>query len=279
MKHVDGTFQGKDNFNLYYQCWLTDIAPEAVLLVVHGLAEHSGRYTNMVNHFVHRDFAVYSYDLRGHGKSDGRRGYVERFSYYLDDLNTFFDIVRSKHPDADIFIVGHSMGATIATAYALRQDRLAGLILSGITLKLGTTVSPALITAGRILSVLLPKVGITVIEASAVSRDKAVVGAYIHDQLVFRGKISARLGAEFISVMQRLPAELTKLTLPILIMHGTADRLSDPKSGEIVYQQAGSTDKTLKLYDCLYHELFNEFENDKVFADMESWLTDHIRVS
>jgi len=127
MKHGEGKFKGRKNLNLYYQCWLPAKRPKAILLVVHGFAEHSGRYINLVNYFVPKGYAVYSLDHQGHGKSEGRRGYVERFSYYLDDLKTFFDIVRGKHGDAKIFIVGHSMGGTIATAYAVHhQDELAG---------------------------------------------------------------------------------------------------------------------------------------------------------
>jgi len=247
------------------------------LLVAHGLAEHSGRYINIVNHFVPKGYAVYGFDQRGHGKSQGQRGYVERFSHFVSDLKTFSGIIHSKHRDAKIFIVGHSVGGTIATAYAVHyQDEFDGLVLSGATLKVGTSVSSGLIIVARVLSLLLPKMGLDVIDASAISQDKTVVDAYVDDSLVYRGKIRARLGAELIKAIQILLPQMSKIYLPILIMHGTADRLSDPRGSEILYDRVSSRDKTLKLYDGFYHEIFNEPGREQVFADMEAWLLAHM---
>jgi len=273
MKHVEGKFKGYKNLNLYYQCWLPSTEPRAVLLVAHGLAEHSGRYINIVNHFVPKGYAVYGFDQRGHGKSQGQRGYVERFSHFVSDLKTFSGIVRSKHRDAKIFIVGHSVGGTIATAYAVHyQDEFDGLILSGATLKLGVSVSSGLIIVARVLSLLLPKMGVDAIDASAISQDKTVVDDYVNDPLVYRGKIRARLGAELIKTIQKLPCQMPEINLPILIMHGTADWLSDPEGSQMLYERLSSKDKTLKLYDGFYHEIFNEPGREQVFADMEAWL-------
>ena len=273
MKHVEGKFKGYKNFNLYYQCWLPSNEPKAVLLVAHGLAEHSGRYINIINHFVPKGYAVYAFDQRGHGKSQGQRGYVERFAHFVSDLKTFSDIIRNKHRDTGIFIVGHSVGGTIATAYAVHyQDEFDGLVLSGATLKVGASVSSGLIIVARLLSILLPKMGIDVIEASAISQDKTVVDAYVDDPLVYRGKIRARLGAELIKAIQILLPQMSKIYLPVLIMHGTADRLSDPRGSEILYDRVSSGDKTLKLYDGFYHEIFNEPGREQVFEDMEAWL-------
>ena len=212
-----------------------------------------------------------------YGRSEGRRGYVEQFSYYLDDLKTFFNVVRGKHANAKIFIVGHSMGGTIATAYATHhQDEFDGLILSGAGLKASTGFSPVLIAVVRILSLLLPKVGLVNINASFLSQDKAVVDAYVNDPLVYLDKVCARSGAELAMVMQELPHEMPKIVLPILIMHGTADRLANPKGSEVLYERISSRDKTLKLYDGFYHEIFNEPEREQVFKDMETWLVTHI---
>jgi alpha-beta hydrolase superfamily lysophospholipase len=127
-----------------------------------------------------------------------------------------------------------------------------------------------------ILSLLLPKIGTTILDASAISRDKAVVDAYVSDPLVYRGKIRARLGAELIKTMHELPAKMPEINLPILIMHGAADQLSDPKGSQMLFERAGSKDKTLKLYDGFYHEIFNEPKRERVFKDVEAWLTTHI---
>ncbi len=277
MKHTEGRFRGYKNLNLYYQCWLPGEKPKALLIVAHGWAEHSGRYTNLVNYFVPKGYAVYGLDHRGHGRSEGRRGYVERFSHYLNDFKTFFNIVRGKHPDAKVFLVGHSMGGTIATAYAIHhQHEFDGFILSGAGLKVGTGFSPVLIAVANVLSLLLPKMGIVTLDASAISQDKVVVDAYVNDPLVYRGKVPTRLGAELIKVMQKLPRQMSKIHLPILIMHGTADRLSDPKGSEVLYERVSSKDKTLKLYEGFYHEVFNEPGREQVFADMKTWLAARI---
>jgi len=277
MKHKEGRFKGLKNFSLYYQCWLPDGKPKAVLLVAHGLAEHSGRYKNLVNYFVPKGYAVYSFDYRGHGRSEGMRSYVDRFSDYLADFKTFFDIVRKAHKDAKIFLVGHSLGATIAIPYAVeRQQELAGMITSGASLVASPTVSPALIAIAGVLSALLPKMGVTVLDASTISRDKAVVDAYVNDPLVFRGKIPARTGAELVKMWKTLPEQMPEIKLPILIMHGSVDRLCDPAGSKLLYERVGSKDKTLKLYDGFYHEIYNEPEHKKVMADVEAWLKKHL---
>jgi len=276
MQHIEGEFPGYQNLNLYYQCWLPSNKPRALLLVAHGLAEHSGRYLNLVNHFVPQGYAVYSFDYRGHGKSPGLPGYIERFSYYINDLQAFGDMVRKKHKDTKFFLLGHSMGSTIAITYATQhQSGLDGLLVSGATLQAGASVSPVMIMAAKILSRLLPKTGLDVIDATAISRDQDVVAAYVNDPLVYRGKIRARLGAEFIKAIQKLPPQMAKIKLPILIMHGTADRLSEPSGSQLLYQRVSSRDKTLKLYDGFYHEIFNEPGRQQVFADIEAWLDTH----
>ena len=279
MEHTEGRFTGRKGLSLYYQCWLPATDPKAILLVVHGWAEHSGRYINLVNYFVPKGYAICALDHRGHGKSEGLRGYVERFSDYLDDLKTFFDIVRSEHGDTKIFLVGHSMGAIIATAYTVavsHQQELAGLIVSGVGVKPGSSLSSALIPLARILSLLLPRLGIMVLDASTISQDKAVVDAYVNDPLVYRGKITCRFGAEMLATLRKLPSEMPEINLPILIMHGTADRLCNPEGSRILYERADSRDKTLKLYEGFYHEIFNEPGHKQVLVDMEAWLAARI---
>ena len=277
MKHLNGQFKGRVDLNLYYQCWLPANEPKAILLVVHGLAEHSGRYSNLVTYFVRKGYGVYGYDQRGHGKSDGLRGYVDRFLYFMDDLDNFLRLVHSRHRDVKIFLVGHSIGGTIATAYTiLRQDGFDGLILTGAILSTPTDVAAGTIFAARILSLILPKVGLYVIDAEGISQDKSVVNAYVDDPLVYRGKIRARLGVELIKAMDTVNRQISEIHLPILVMHGAADRLSNPKGSEMLYQKASSADKMLKVYEGYYHEIFNEPGREQVLADVESWLKTHI---
>ena len=278
MKHKEGKFKGYKGLKLYYQCWLPDKKPKAVLLVAHGLAEHSARYKNLVDYFVPKGYAVYALDQRGHGKSEGTRSYVDNFNDYLIDLKTFFDVVRKDNKNAKIFLFGHSLGGTIATAYAVEHQKdLAGLILSGSSLVPTSSVSPALLAMAGIISALLPKMGVTLLDASAISRDKAVVDAYVDDPLVFRGKVPARTGAELARMWKQLPGQMPRIKLPVLIMHGFADQLSDPRGSKLLFERVGSKDKTLKLYDNCYHEICNEPEREQVFIDMETWLLKHIR--
>lgn len=276
MQYTEGMFPGRNNLKLYYQSWSPDGIPIAVLIVLHGLAEHSGRYSNLVNYMVPSGYAVYAFDQRGHGKSEGTRGYVERFSYYLDDLKTFYDKVSQEHENTKIYLLGHSIGGTVATAYATEhQNEMDGLILSAAVLKPGSSITKLTILTVKTLSFLIPKVGVSPLSASAVSSDKAVVIAYDNDPLVYRGRISARLGAELLREMGSLPSKIQKLSLPILIMYGTEDRLSDPASSEMLFERVGSKDKQIKRYQNFYHEIFNEPGREKVFSDIAEWLKLH----
>ena len=277
MKHKEGYFKVYKGLKIYYQCWLPDGKPKAVLLVAHGLAEHSGRYKNLVDYFVPKGYAVYAVDHRGHGKSEGTRSYVDNFNDYLIDLQTFFDVVRKENKNAKIFLFGHSLGGTIATAYAVEhQEELAGLITSGALLVASPTVSPVLLALAGVIAAVAPKMGVTVVDASGISRDKSVVDAYVNDPLVFRGKVPARMGTELVRIWKKLPEQMPSIKLPVLIMHGFADQLADPRGSKLLYERVGSKDKTLKLYDNCYHEICNEPEREQVFMDMQAWLAKHI---
>ena len=277
MERTEGTFKGNKGLNLFYQCWLPDTNPKAVLLVVPGLAEHSGRYANLVNYFLPRAYAVCGLDTQGHGKSEGPRCYIDKFQDYVNDVKIFFDIVHQRYGDRKVFLLGHSMGSAIAIVYAVQyQDDLDGLIMSGATLKPGSSVSSILKVVVRVISKLFPKMGVAVIDASTISQDKAVVDAYVNDPLVYRGKVTARLGAELVKTLDKLPALIPKITLPIIIMYGTEDRLSNPEGSQMLYDWVGSRDKTLKKYEGFYHEIFNEPGHLQVMADLEAWLAAHI---
>lgn len=277
MRHQEGFFASIRGVDIYYQCWLPEDEPRAVLLIVHGLAEHSGRYMNVVDHFVPLGYAVYSIDHLGHGKSDGTRVYVKKFNDYIDTLSVYVDMVRKWQPGKPSFLLGHSMGALISVLFLLdHQAELAGAILSGPSVKVPSNTSPITISMVRLLSSLLPRVGLLQLEAEGVSRDPAVVHAYVSDPLVHTRKTTARLTHEILKAMQRITAEASKITLPVLIVQGSADRLVDPDSARMLYGAVSSVDKTIKIYDGLYHEVFNEPEHDQVLGDVEAWLEAHL---
>jgi len=252
--HREGYFKGLKDFRIYYQTWVPDDAIRAVLLVAHGFAEHSGRYGNLVNHFVPRGWAVYIPDHRGHGKSDGQRVQVDRFSDYVDDLRTMFDTVRKENPEKKVFLVGHSMGSAISLLFAARfQDELAGLVTSGGGInRPGETQPPR--PAGQPL------------DTSFLSRDPQVIRAYVSDPLVYRGPIPARLGG----MMSDVAAAAPLIKLPALVMAG--DAVPDGARSRVLFESLASKDKTLKLYPGLRHEIFNEPEYPQVMADMAAWL-------
>ena len=276
MKHLEGTFKGKDDLNLYYQAWLPVTKPRAVVVAVHGLAEHSGRYSNIVNRLLPQGYAVYMHDLRGHGRSHGRAGYVKRFYFYLNDLKHFIELVTGKHLERPVFLLGHSVGGTIVTAYASEwADELSGVILSAPLLRPGTELSPMVVLLAHVLSRITPSMGVSAIDANSISQDKAVVDDYVNDPLVYHGKISARLGGEILSVMHQLLKRTQRIDLPTIIMHGSNDVLSDPQGSQELYDLISSTDKTLTFYDSFHHEIFNEPGRDQVLADLEAWLAAH----
>lgn len=277
MKHKEGNFAGVRGIETYYQAWLPDGSPTAILLLVHGLAEHSGRYSNVVDHFLPLGYAAYSLDHIGHGKSSGKRAHVERFEDFTKTLKIYFDMVQEWHPNTPIFLVGHSMGALISAAYLLdHQEGLLGAVLSGASVKIPENISPATIFVGKLLSQLVPKMGLMQLEADDISRDPEVVEAYIQDPLVTKGKYTARLGAELLGAMERVAALAGTIQLPLLLLQGSADKLVDPTGAQMLYDTVGAEDKTLKLYEGLYHEVFNEPERDQVLHDLETWLAQRL---
>lgn len=273
MKHEQGKFAGARGAQIFKQSWLPDGEVKAVLMVVHGLGEHSGRYMNLVNQVVPLGYAVYGLDHFGHGNSEGVRVFVERFADFTDTLKMYFDQIRATQTGKPIFLIGHSMGGLIGCAYLLdHQDELAGAVISAPAIKVSDSISPATIMAGRLFSTIAPKLGILALDATAISSDPAVVDAYLKDPLVYNGKVTARLAAEMLGAMQRVTREVSTIHLSLLIVQGTADRLVDPGGATMLYEQSSSADKTLKTYENFFHEVMNEPGRAQVLGDIEAWL-------
>lgn len=274
MKHGEDIFQGRKNFKLFYRSWLPDGKIKAILIISHGVAEHCGRYAQMAEYFAGKGFAVYSFDYRGHGKSEGKRGYIEHFSYYVDDLQTFCRIVCSLHPYKKAILFGHSMGAIIDLAEAIHnQHEFCGLILSGTAIKIKPDLPVAILAMLKPVSLFLPALGLKKIDSSTLSRDEGVVRSYNNDNLVYRGKLSARLGIELAWLIHKLRRQLSEIEIPVLLLHGGEDKLSFPEGARLVFERISSKDKTLNVYAGLYHEILNEPENIQVFSDIEMWLS------
>jgi acylglycerol lipase len=277
MKHKEGHFHCIRNAKIYWQSWLPKTEPRAILVIIHGYNDHSGRFMNIINYFVPKGFAIYGLDQIGQGKSEGKRVYVQKFEDYTITLQFFLRMVRNMQPGKPIFLVGYSMGGLVTSIYILdNQKELAGAILIGPLVKVPEHVTSFTIFIGKILSAFFPKVGLLATKDEAISKDQAVVDTYKLDPLTYHGKMTARLAAELLKAMIRLSKEGSKITLPVLILQGAADRLGDPEGAQMLFYHIQSEDKQIKLYQGLYHEIFNEPEREMVFADMGEWLNRQI---
>lgn len=277
MEHHEGSFIGPRDLNIYYQYWLPEGEPRAVLLIVHGAAEHCGRYGNVVDYLVPRGYAVYSFDNVGHGQTDGTRCHMERIDDFVDPIRIYHEMVRDWQPAAPIFIYGHSMGGLLVATYLLdHQAGLSGAVFTAPAVEIPPDISSLTVAMSGALSTVAPSFRVVGIEAESVSRDPEVVQAYVNDPLVYTGKYTARMGAELLGAMKRVTAEAGEITLPVLIVHGSEDYLIAPSASQMLYDNAGSEDKTLKLWDGLYHEVHNEPERKEVLAGIEAWLEAHL---
>lgn len=271
--HDEGFLRGSDGGNLYHQRWFPDHYSRAVIVLVHGLGEHSGRYQHVAEALTGAGYAVHAVDHRGHGKSDGKRAYVKQFRELVDDLDIFRRHVAQEHPELPMVLVGHSMGGTIALAYALdHPDDVDALVLSGPALKAGDDFSETQLKIFKLLAKVAPGIRPQGLSAEAISRDPAVVAAYIADPLVFNGKVSAGLGAGIFNQMDEFPPRYAELRLPTLLLHGTADKLTNIEGTRELEAGAVNAEVTAHHYDGLYHEVFNEPEQQQVIGDLLSWL-------
>jgi alpha-beta hydrolase superfamily lysophospholipase len=260
---------GAGGLGLYQQAWLSDGEPQAVIVIAHGAGEHSGRYAHVAARLNREGYAVHALDHRGHGRSEGPRALIDRLDNAVADLDALVVDVAGEQPT---FLLGHSMGGAIAVKYALaHQQRLKGLVLSAPVAAL-EAASPATRIAARALSVLAPRLGVFAVDPSLVSRDPEVVRAYETDPLVHHGKLPARTVAELAAAVESFPDSVDAITLPTLIMYGTADKLVPPSGSVMLGERIGSPDKTVKSYEGLYHEILNEPEQEKVLDDVCGWL-------
>jgi alpha-beta hydrolase superfamily lysophospholipase len=271
-EHEEGRLGGTGGVELYWQAWLPAADPRAAVVISHGASEHSSRYGHVAERLVSAGYAVYALDHRGHGRSEGRRAQLDRLDHVVADLRAFVDLAGGRHPGAGVYLLGHSMGGAIAIAYAVRhQDTLAGLLLSGAVAdpQAANAVTRAL---SKVVSAVAPDLGVFTVDPSLVSRDPEVVRDYEQDPLNHHDKLPARTVAELTGAVQRFPDEVPGLRLPLLVMHGGADELVPEAGSRMVHARAGSDDKTLHIWEGLYHEILNEPEQDQVIQRIVDWL-------
>jgi alpha-beta hydrolase superfamily lysophospholipase len=275
-KAIDGTRPGAGGVELFWRGWVPDDAVRGVVVVAHGLGEHSGRYGNVVDALVPAGYAVYAVDHRGHGRSSGARAYVERLSMVVDDFEGFRADVAARHPGVPRFVLGHSFGGLVALAHAIDHPGTSdGLVLSGAASASGARTSLVTVTRYRILGTVWPTRPVLSVDASAVSRDPAVVEAYRADPLVCHGAVPVRTVAEMRARARRIPGEAAALRMPMLVLHGGDDALVPADASRLLAASAGSPDLELRVYDGLAHEIFNEPDHGEVLAEVVEWLDAH----
>ena len=264
--------------SLFWRRWSPERgAPAGRVLIAHGYAEHGGRYRHVAERLTAAGLVVVIPDHRGHGRSGGRPVSVTRFDDYVEDLHRIRLETEADDGEAPTMLIGHSMGGLIATVYALRHPGgLRGLVLSAPLVVTGR-VSPITLAIGRVLARVAPEMGVVKVPFTRISRDPAVVAAYRADPLVHRRRIRARLGAEMLRAMGEVAAGLPGVTMPVLVMQGSADSLVDPGAAGYVHSRLGSADRTIRIYPGLYHEVFNEPERDQVLDDLLGWVEARIR--
>ncbi len=272
MTHATGTFVGVENTGIFYQSWIPADAA-ATVIVVHGYAEHSGRYAHVAKALNGHGYAVWALDHRGHGRSEGPRASVKRFEHFVADLTTFVGLVQGQTVAGPLFILGHSMGGLISTLYSFdHQDQLAGLVLTGPAMKIDAGVSPVLLALSVVLGAVAPELPVGPFDPGGVSRDPAVVAAYTSDKLNYTAGVKARMGRQFVLGTRGVLGRAPGLKLPILVIQGEADRLVSPAGTYAAFEAFGSADKTLKKYPGLFHEVLNEPEQDEIIALIGEWL-------
>lgn len=243
-------------------------------MLVHGQGDHSGRYSHVAEHLAQAGYAVWAADCRGHGKSSGKRGHVDNFDDYLADVDRVIGKAKPQNPQVKTFLLGHSLGGLIVLDYAEKRGSiLSGVIATAPLLRLKMKVPAWKVLLGKMLSSITPTTSMkTGLDPKLLSHDEEIVRNYINDPLV-HGVASTRFFTELIRAENETTRDANKLTLPCLIMQGSADGIVDPSATETFFRAVAATDKTLKVYEGLYHEVLNEPEKENLLSEITAWLS------
>lgn len=273
MQRQESSLLAADGTVIVYDEWRPTGQAHGVLVLCHGFAEHAGRYEHVIARLGELGVVVYAPDLRGHGRSDGKRAYLRDWSDYLDDLSRLFDVVTREYPGVPTFLLGHSMGGLLALSYALdHRAQLSGVALSGPAVDVTVGTPRVVIEIGKVVGRYFPAAPVNRLDATLISRDSTVVDKYLDDPLIYHGLVSAGLARGMILAAEQLERRLPELTVPLLLQHGREDGVASVHGTELVAQHAGSTDITVEIYDGLYHEIYNEPERERVLNDLVDWL-------
>lgn len=264
--------EGAGGIKISTRSWRPEGAAKAVVLIVPGFNSHSGYYRWVAEQLTAEGLAVYAVDLRGRGESEGERFYVERFEDYVSDVESLAKLARERDPGLKVFLLGHSAGGVVSCLYTLEhQAELAGLICESFAYQVpAPDVALALLKG---ISHLAPHAHVLKLKNEDFSRDPAVVEAMNSDPLIADETQPTKTVAEMVRADERLKEEFPRITLPVLILHGTSDHATKPSGSQFFHETAGSTDKTITLYDGAYHDLLNDTIKDVVINDVKDWIS------
>ena len=267
------TFGGVGGVPIVYDVWTPEAAPRGVVVLCHGYAEHARRYDHVAQRFGEAGLVTYALDLRGHGRSGGKRVYLRNIDQYTGDFHTLVRTAAADHPGLPIVVVGHSMGGGVVFSYGVEHPAdYTAMVLSGPAVYAQDAVSSVMIGVAKVVGSILPGLPVEELPTEAVSRDPDVVAAYLADPMVHHGKLPAGIAKALIKVGETMPQRAGALTAPLLVVHGEQDKLIPVAGSRHLLECVGSTDAHLKVYPELYHEVFNEPEKDLVLDDVTSWI-------
>lgn len=271
----ESSFEGVGGLKIATRSWKPEGTPRAVAILIHGFNAHSGYMVWPAEKFVSERFAAYALDLRGRGRSEGERFYVENFQDYLDDVNTLVTTARAENPGLPVYVLGHSAGGVIASSYVYdHQDEIAGLICESFAFDVGLPHLVQLALQG--VGYLAPHLHVFSLNNADFSRDPAAVEAMNNDPLIKDESQPAETASEMLKAAERLKEHMSNFTVPVFIIHGTEDKATRPAGSQYFYDNAGSVDKTLKLYEGHYHDLLNDIDKDLVMSDILNWVNERL---
>jgi alpha-beta hydrolase superfamily lysophospholipase len=257
--------------NIFVRSWRPNGAARAIVVICHGFNAHSGQYQSVGEQFAAVGLAAYALDLRGRGRSDGERFYVDQFADYVSDVATVIALAKAREPGLSVYLLGHSAGGVVSCVYTLEhQSELAGLICESFAFQVPAPDFAIAVLKG--ISHLAPHAHVVKLNNEDFSRDPEVVRSMNVDPLIAHEVQPTRTAAEMARADDRLKREFPLITLPVLILHGTLDKVTKPSGSQLFYETAGSADKTLKLYDGHYHDLLHDVGKEQVLADVTTWI-------
>lgn len=277
-RHQTFQFRSRGHMLFAQRWWPASAYPQAVVIFIHSWADHSGRYHEIAEYLTKGQYAAYSFDFVGHGQSEGYRGHIPDFQHWVMDLTTFIGVVQSELRSVPIFLVGYGVGGCVAAHYlTAHQHEIDGVIFNASALVVSKDISRFKIMLAWLIGGIIPKLPLAGLPPNQISRVAEEQQAYDADPLVYHGKMNAGTGKELLLANLAIGKSLPYISIPLLVLQGSADTLVSPEGGTAVYNLAQSVDKELELYPDALHDLLHEQEKEAVFTRIRGWLDSHCR--